>query len=183
VLVLLNRSRTLFGFALGCVAWFAASAWAMSPSTAAFSDPAIFQQESSTDANPTYPVKGVVLNSVTRQPVARALVDSHEGAILTDNDGHFELDLPAGMVQISVKRPGYGSRGRVSNHMVRVGPNMPELSFDLVPEALITGQVTLSTSDAADGIRVMAYRRRIPPETICSIRNRRVTAMSLQAAA
>jgi len=163
VLVSLNRSRTLYGFALGCVAWFAASALAMLSSAAqgAFPDPAPVQQESSNDANPAYPVKGVVLNSVTNQPVARALVDSHEGAVLSDNDGHFELDLPAGMVQISVKRPGYGSRGRVSNHMVRVGPNMPELSFDLVPEALITGQVTLSTSDAADGIRVMAYRRRI----------------------
>ena len=38
---------------------------------------------------------------------------------------------------------------------------MPALTFYLEPEALITGQVMLSTADAADGIRVMAYRRRI----------------------
>ncbi len=38
---------------------------------------------------------------------------------------------------------------------------MPGLTFYLTPEALITGQVMLSTADAADGIRVMAYRRRI----------------------
>jgi len=124
-------------------------------------DPVLVQQETSDQSNPTYPVKGVVLNSITHQPVARALVDSHEGAVLTDNEGRFELDVPAGMVQISVKRPGYGSRGRVSNHTVRVGPNMSALTFNIIPEALITGQVTLSTSDAADGIRVMAYRRRI----------------------
>ncbi|HZD48707.1 MAG TPA: carboxypeptidase-like regulatory domain-containing protein [Silvibacterium sp.] len=121
----------------------------------------VVQQEASDEATQTYPVKGVVLDSVTGQPVARALVDSHESAVLTDNDGRFELSLPEGMVQISVKRPGYGSRGRSSNHMVRVGPSIPELTFNLTPEALITGQITLSTSDPADGIRVMAYRRRV----------------------
>ena len=159
----LNRSRML-----SCVLWLAVTAIAapgcggqgnvtMGPNP----DPILTQQESSDDANPAYPVKGVVLDSVTHQPVARALVDSHEGAVLTDNDGHFELDLPAGVVRIDVKRPGYGLRRRVSGHTVRVGPDMPSLTFDLVPEAVITGQVTLSTSDAADGIRVMAYRKRI----------------------
>jgi hypothetical protein len=118
-------------------------------------------QDASDETSQSYPVKGVVLNSVTHQPVARALVDSHEGAVLTDNDGHFELNLPEGMTQISVKRPGYGSRGQPSNHAVHIGPNLPPLTFNLTPEALITGQVTLSTSDPADGIRVMAYRRRI----------------------
>ena len=103
----------------------------------------------------------MVLNSVTHQPVARALVDTHDNAVLTDNDGHFEFSLPEGMVQISVKRPGYGARGRASNHTIRVGPNMPSLTFTLTPEVLITGQVTLSTSDQADNIRVMAYRRRV----------------------
>ncbi len=116
------------------------------------------------DANETaglYDVKGVVLNSVTHQPIARALVDVQGNAVLTDNDGHFEFSLPEGMVQISVKRPGYGARGRASNHTIRVGPNMPSLTFTLTPEVLITGQVTLSTSDQADNIRVMAYRRRV----------------------
>jgi len=118
-------------------------------------------QEISEEPNQLYPVKGIVLNSVTHQPVARALVDSHEGAVLTDNDGHFELNLPEGVTQVSVKRPGYGVRGQPSNHTVHIGPNMPSLTFTVIPEALITGQVTLSTSDPADGIRVFAYRRRI----------------------
>ena len=118
-------------------------------------------QETSDDSASLYPVKGVVLNSVTRQPIARALVDVQDNAVLTDNDGNFEFNLPEGLVQISVKRPGYGGRGRASNHAVRVGPNMPSLTFTLTPAVLITGQVTLSTSDQADGIRVMAYRRRV----------------------
>ena len=118
-------------------------------------------QDTSDETNQLYPVKGVVLNSVTHQPIARALVDSHQGAVLTDNDGRFELNLPEGMAQISIKRPGYGSRGQASNHAIRVGPNLSSLTLNLTPEAIITGQVTLSTSDSADGIRVMAYRRRI----------------------
>ena len=148
----LNRSRTSRAAALTCVVGFIAMAFAARPCPG---------QETSGTANPTYPVKGVVLNSVTHQPVARGLVDAHEGAVLTDNDGRFELSLPAGVAQITVKRPGYGERGRGSSHSVQVGANMPPLTFNLVPEALITGQVTLSTADAADGIRVMAYRRRI----------------------
>lgn len=118
-------------------------------------------QDASDETDQLYPVKGVVLNSVTHMPVARALVDSHQGAVLTDNEGRFELNLPEGMTQISVKRPGYGARGQASNHGIRVGPNLPALTFNLIPEAVIAGQVTLSTSDPADGIRVLAYRRRI----------------------
>jgi hypothetical protein len=151
VRISLNRTRIPDAIVLNC-ALMLAVAFAALPGLA---------QETQDESNPSYAVKGVVLNSVTHQPVARALVDAHDNAVLTDNDGHFELNLQAGVAQISVRRPGYGSRGRVSNHTVRVGPNMPSLSFSIVPEALITGQVTLSTSDAADGIRVMAYRRRV----------------------
>ncbi len=142
----LNRNRTL--------------ACAMALLCLALALPCI-AQETSDEAGQLYSVKGVVLNSVTHQPVARVLVDSHQGAVLTDNDGHFELNLPEGITQISIKRPGYGARGQPSNRAVRVGPNLPSLTFEITPEALITGQVTLSTSDPADGIRVFAYRRRV----------------------
>ncbi len=152
MLFVLNRSWTPRNAALTCVLGCVAIALAALPSAG---------QETSDSANPAYPVKGVVLNSVTHQPVARALVDAHETAVLTDNDGRFELSLPAGGAQISVRRPGYGARGRATNHSIQVGANMPALTLYLTPEALITGQVMLSTADAADGIRVMAYRRRI----------------------
>jgi hypothetical protein len=152
VLVCLNRSWTQRNAALTCALGFIAMALVARPCAG---------QETADSAAPIYPVKGVVLNSVTHQPIARALVDAHETAVLTDNDGRFELSLPAGGTQISLRRPGYGARGRATNHSVQVGANMPALTFYLTPEALITGQVMLSTADAADGIRVMAYRRRI----------------------
>jgi Carboxypeptidase regulatory-like domain len=110
-----------------------------------------------------YPVRGTVIDSITHQPIARALVDSHtQGAALTDNDGHFEFDLPAGSVNFMVRRPGYEPHtNMLRGHNVQVGPNIPDLTFTLTPEAFITGQVTLSTADPADGIRVVAYRRHI----------------------
>jgi hypothetical protein len=109
----------------------------------------------------TYPVKGEVLDSISHQPIARVLVETGIDAVLTDNDGHFELNLPAGEIGINLRRPGYGMRGQYMHHAIRVGANMPDLIFALTPEAMITGHVTLSTGDEADGIRITAYRRQV----------------------
>ena len=106
-----------------------------------------------------YPVSGVVLNSLTRQPIPRVLVDGDTDGVLTDGDGRFELNLPEGMDQIQVHRPGYNSRGQDVTHAVHVGPNLPSLTFYLTPEASITGHVTLSNGDDPDGIRFTAYLR------------------------
>jgi hypothetical protein len=108
----------------------------------------------------TYPVKGTILNSITHEPIARALVDGHQDAVLTDNDGRFELNLPAGETQLSVRRPGYNSRERRTS-MVNVAANMADVTLYLTPEALISGHVTLSTGDEADGIRIAAYRKHV----------------------
>ncbi len=112
------------------------------------------------EAPATYPVRGVVLNSFTRRPIARALVDGQSDATLTDNDGRFEINLTEGMTVILVRRPGYDSAGPGMMHPVKVGPNTPELTFYLTPEANIDVHVSLSGGDAADGIRFMAYRKR-----------------------
>ena len=42
---------------------------------------------------------------------------------------------------------------------VQVGPDMPALTFRLTPLAMITGHVTLSTADPADGILIQVYGR------------------------
>lgn len=114
----------------------------------------------------TYTVHGTVLNSITHQPVARALVKTQEGnGILTDNDGNFEITgLSAGTQHFFLQRPGYeGERQQSANtvHTVMIGANMPGLTFYLTPNAVITGQVTLSTSDPADNIHVSAWRKHV----------------------
>ncbi len=145
MLVSLNRSRILRTVALLCVLGLGISAFGA--------------QEDSDSQTQLYVVRGTVLNSQSHQPIARALVNAQEDAALTDNDGRFELNLPAGTMQFNIRRPGYSAQ-RSLTHVVQVGANMPELTFYLTPEAMITGQVTLSTADGADGIRIMAYRKR-----------------------
>jgi hypothetical protein len=107
----------------------------------------------------TYPVEGVILNSVTRQPIPRVLVDGASDATLTDGEGHFELNLPAGPSQISLRRPGYIADNSQSAHAAIVAANMPSLAFYITPTATITGHVTLSTGEDASGISFVAYRR------------------------
>jgi hypothetical protein len=142
VLDLIKRTRFLFLAAIACASG------------------AVLIACAAQDAPQAYPVHGVVLNSITHQPIARVLVDANSDAVLTDNEGRFELSLHDNFTQINVRRPGYNSNGRNGAHAVKVGANLPDLTFYLTPDASITGNVTLSNGEEADGIHFMAYRRR-----------------------
>ena len=131
-------------------------------------------------ASSGYAVRGTVTNAVSNQPVARALVAlDQDEAMLTDSNGQFSFDnVAAGSYSISVNKPGYRGHGgmmfgviRVAGRgvplqpeppvRVQVGPDMPALTLSITPLATITGHVTLSTADPADGIRVQVYARRL----------------------
>src|SRR5579863_4367311 len=119
---------------------------------------------------PAFAVHGAIVNAQTNQPIGQAeVILNQEYAVLTNAEGRFEFDgIPAGDVQVSVQKPGYISIGHPTGvtfgrrfvsavraeRRIRVGPGMPELAFPLVPCGSIRGQVSLSTSDPADGIRV-----------------------------
>lgn len=116
------------------------------------------------DAPATFPVDGVVENRLTHQPIARALVESASDAVLTDNEGRFELHLPNGNAYLSARRPGYQGMGdgRPPAQLgVNVSANMPPLTIALTPAASITGHVTLSTGDEADGLQFTLFSRQI----------------------
>ncbi|MGB6158684.1 MAG: carboxypeptidase-like regulatory domain-containing protein [Acidobacteriaceae bacterium] len=128
-----------------------------------------------------YAVRGAIVNAVSGQPVARALVALDEDhAMLTGSDGEFSFDnVAAGEYYVSVQKPGYSGFGgnagmgvmtirysmggrRVQSappRRIQVGPDMPALSFAITPLAMITGHITLSTADPADGIQVQVYGR------------------------
>lgn len=126
-----------------------------------------------------YPVGGTILNSISGQPIPRALVVlNQQFAALTGSGGEFSFDnIPAGSYDLSVRRPGFEGFGHAGNDAfggrgatpaptppprhIQVGPGMAALTLAITPEAGIAGQVTLSTSDPADGIRVMLYRRHV----------------------
>jgi hypothetical protein len=126
-----------------------------------------------------YALRGTVVNSVTNQPVARALVSlAQDQAMLTDSNGQFAFDnLGPGSYSLSVTKPGYQGRGGAMGGMIRgnsfsrlrpapptsiqVGPDMPSVTLSITPLATIAGHVTLSTADPDDGIRIQAFDRRM----------------------
>jgi hypothetical protein len=116
------------------------------------------------DAPRTFPVDGVVENSLTHQPVARALVESNLAAVLTDIEGRFELRLPEGDAYLSVRRPGYQGpqNGQPPAQLrVNVSAKTQPVTIFLTPVASITGHVTLSSGDQAAGLQFVLNRKQI----------------------
>jgi len=119
-------------------------------------------------------ISGTVLNSVTREPIGRALVYSADerSAAFTDEHGHFELTLvvtadmsdPRARAQIherlQAKKPGFVTeQGRYGS--IDVSPGQDNVVLLLVPEALIVGHVRFPSAEAADHVRVQLYRREV----------------------
>jgi hypothetical protein len=122
-----------------------------------------------------------VVNAISGQAIGRALVVfDQEHSALTSSDGSFGFDnVPAGEYSVTVEKPGYQGFGNQMGIMrytstrggrlfqdipprrVQVGPDMPALTFRIMPLAMITGHVTLSTADPADGIMVQVYGRQM----------------------
>jgi hypothetical protein len=132
-------------------------------------------------------IHGVVLNSVTREPVGHALVFSQDNrlATFTDDQGRFEFAFPqsapdpsanaaeqqalgAGRLSVSLlfnsilmaRKPGFLDPQK-RPWTPPPNPASQELTLTLVPEALIVGRVVLPNSQAAGQIRVALYRRRV----------------------
>jgi hypothetical protein len=131
-----------------------------------------------TSAAPGYSVRGTIVNAISGQPIARALVSINEDyAMLTGSEGEFSFDnVPAGGYAVSVQKPGFdgfGGMGGIVMHvamggqhqqsnpprLIQVGPDMPALTFRITPLAGITGHITLSTADPADRIQVQVLTR------------------------
>src|SRR5215831_12988765 len=65
----------------------------------------------------TFSLSGTVVNSVTGEPVARALVQVYAGgeqSMLTGPDGHFEFaGLPPAQTAVNAQKPGYFSEDQI----------------------------------------------------------------------
>lgn len=146
--------------------------------------PALLQaQEPMSPTNQTAPtptarvtVHGMVLNSVSGEPLPHALVRfigaANSGA-LTDGDGRFDLvDIPTGPQQFEIVKPGFldemseaaaatgGNSGGYA-HTVTVAAEMPDLIFKMAPPNSIHGQVQLSTGDVSQGIEMTLLKQNV----------------------
>jgi len=141
-------------------------------------------QSDKTDADT---IHGIVINSVTHEPIARALVSSPDNrfAALTDSEGRFEFALPkadpapeggsdsnnpvSGQIQSSIPNRPYMLMARKPGFLT--DPNsqaqnlqneaMKDFTLTLTPESLIVGAVTLPTSEPPDSITLQVYRRQV----------------------
>jgi len=148
-------------------------------------------QEASAASPQRITIRGVVINSVTREPVGRALVLSPDNrlAALADDQGRFEFTFPqpatdpaarsteelttaSGIAQISTgfslnyvltaRKPGFlSSESRSWTTYQSLALTGNDLTIPLVPEALIAGRVVLPSSNVADRIQVELYRRQV----------------------
>ena len=159
-------------------------AWAALLFSAQLLPPSVFAQDA--PAKPADRINGVVINSVTREPIARALVVS-EGdrfATMTDNSGRFEFAFadtspgepaangsgrPAsGNIRpsyrpytLTARKPGYLNGQDEQPSSAQRVIDGKEMEIALVPEALIVGHVALPTSEPPDPIEVELFRRQV----------------------
>lgn len=105
-------------------------------------------------------VSGQVVNSVTGQPIAGALVQSGAGSgVLTDREGQFEF--PGSDISMSgnlAAKPGYfAEQGRTIDLSGRGQP----IILKLVPEAIVFGKVLDQNGQPLQDLRVQLKRLQI----------------------
>ena len=120
-----------------------------------------------------YPVSGTVLNSVTNEPIPRALVRINSGqeqrVAFTGGDGRFQVaDIAEGMVWISAQRPGYFDTCSVSNSPYcgslsgrKVGPGTNDFRVALTPGSKISGTVLDTDGEPVEGLQVQLIGEQI----------------------
>jgi hypothetical protein len=112
-----------------------------------------------TRQSPSQPrtIAGVVINGVTGWPIARALVQAGQHAMLTDAEGRFELrGVTEPDVALFATKPGY-----FGENISPLIPSMPAaesqagpVEVRLVPEAILSGLVTDGSGVPLEGITV-----------------------------
>ena len=121
----------------------------------------------------TYSLRGTIVNSVTGDPIRRALVVAGTHMQLTDAQGRFEFGgLLPGQYGLGVQKPGFFNQAEISagdsSGMVEVGPKNTDVVIKLVPEGVIFGHLTDQDGDPLEGVfmhvrgwRIMNGRRQL----------------------
>lgn len=122
---------------------------------------------------PKYILQGIVINSVTQEPVGGALVQIFSGpqrSRLTGPDGKFQFEnVPPGQVYSRVQKPGfffaqempYAVAGNRSPTLITVGPDVPPTVLQLIPEGVVYGRVSSDTGELLGDLPVHLFLERI----------------------
>jgi hypothetical protein len=140
-------------------------------------------------------VHGVVLNSVDKKPIARALVASSDQrmATMTDSDGRFSFDVrrpvanPASttglsplmnarrvsqiMINLTVRRPGYLNMNQLLRISADPQSSIDEVQLKLVPESMIRGHLSTSNGTKPSGITIQLLRKQVQDGAATWIQN------------
>ena len=122
----------------------------------------------------TYSLTGVVLNSVSGEPVRRALVQvagpplnaTTPLALLTDSEGRFEFpNLPESDITLAARKPGFFSDQELHPEnfqpaIVHLGANTPSMVLRLLPEGTISGHVATTSGEALEDTPVRVFFQR-----------------------
>jgi hypothetical protein len=136
--------------------------------------PAALEPATPPPSTNTYSLAGVVLNSVTGEPVRRALVQvagpplnaTTPLALLTDSEGRFEFpNLPESDITLAARKPGFFSDQELHPEnfqpvIVHLGANTPSMVLKLLPEGHISGHVGTTSGEALEDTPVRVFFQR-----------------------
>jgi hypothetical protein len=130
----------------------------------------------------SHELSGVVLNSVTGEPVRRALVQvsgalGMQWSALTDSEGRFEFtSMPDSDVNVTARKPGFFNDAEVhsqSFHPEITHVGAEPLVVKLLPESIVFGHVTTQKGEPIEDSPVRVLRQTI-------VDGRRIWAMQGQ---
>jgi hypothetical protein len=116
----------------------------------------------------TFTLSGTVVNSVTGEPIARAMVRTN-GAVqrtaFSDSEGHFQIDgLPPVQVTLTAQKPGYSTQHNgpgAATAWIAIGANTGAQVVKLVPQSAIYGRVTDASGQAIEHVPVRLTARSV----------------------
>ncbi len=132
------------------------------------------QVSSPSASGETFTLSGTVVNSVTGEPIAHAMVRTNgpiQRSAFSDSEGHFQIDgLPAGQVTLTAQKPGFstprngpGSTGGWidTGRWIQVGANSGAAVVKLVPQSAIYGRVTDASGLAIERVPIRLTARSV----------------------
>jgi Carboxypeptidase regulatory-like domain len=113
----------------------------------------------------SFTLEGTVVNSVTGEPVARALVRIYgvaQRSAFTDSEGHFQIaGLPAGSTSIELQKPGYSTQQDSRTNRVIIGAETGPVVLKLSPLGAIYGRVLDVAGQPIENVPLRLIRKSV----------------------